>query len=127
MSDWFAKLRLLPLTHVIIHHQPRTPRYDRAGSKLRYILRESALLGFRSLDPPSESSVEMAVWAPHPSGKGAGFYTCFRLYLDEGSPTIAQLFAFYDGTERSIALKSLSAALTYSRSNGFGGLDDYIT
>ena len=121
MSDWLAKLQQLPLSHVLVQHKPRTPRYDRAGSKLQYVLRESQFLGHRKPTPLSNTPVEIALWAPNPNGKGAGFYSCFRLFLQDDSPTLAQLFAFYDGTERSISLKSLSAALAYSRSHGFGG------
>lgn len=121
MSDWLALLKQLPLSHVLVQHRPRTPRYDRAGSKLPYLLRESRLLGHRKPMPSSDTPVEIALWAPNPNGKGAGFYSCFRLFLLDGSPTLAQLFAFYDGTERSISLKSLSAALEFSRSHGFGG------
>lgn len=124
MSDWLDELQGLPIGRVVVEHAPRTPRYDRASAKLRYLLTHSCYLGARPTEPSSETSVEVALWAPNPTGRGPGFYSCVRLFHREGRATSALLFAFYDGTERSVGLKSCGAARFYAYQRGFREVPD---
>ena len=119
MPDWFGQLQRLPVDRVVVAHEPHTPRYDRAGAKRGYVTREGQYLGWRSAESNQEISVEIAVWAPNPSGRGPGFYTCFRLYHRDQVVGLALLFAFYDGSEKSPALKSLDSAMALARRHGF--------
>lgn len=115
---WLDEVRKLPRERVFVQHNPPTPRYGRAQAKLGYLLEASTLVGVR----PHETlphCFEVAAWAPRPEGRGHGYYTCFRLFLERDNVTLALLFCFYDGTERSPGLRSLDAARELARSNGF--------
>lgn len=63
--------------------------------------------------------LEIAVWAPSDHSRGAGYYGCFRLFVEDGVATGATLFCFYDGTESSPGIASIQEARAYARSNGF--------
>jgi len=119
MSDWFGQLQKLPNSRVVVSHRPSTPRYDRAASKRTYIIREGRYLGVRAAESSPEIAIEIAVWAPNPLGRDAGFYACFRLYHRAGVVGLAQLFTFYDGTEKSVAIKSFESAFAFASSHGF--------
>jgi hypothetical protein len=49
--------------------------------------------------------------------RGPGLYSCMRLFL--AGETVALLFCFHDGTEKSPGLRSMWAARTYAKSKGF--------
>lgn len=102
----------------VLHH-PETPRYGRARAQLPYLLRASTALGVRSGEAGSAVSVELAAWVPHPAGRGHGFYSCFRLVLEDHVVVYAILFCFYDGTERSPGFRTPEAARAFPRSQGF--------
>ena len=113
--NWWDAVRQLPPTHRFVSHEPETPRYARARQKLRYLIREGVYLGTRA----DGENLELAIWAPPDSGRGPGFYGCFRLFVDEGVTTGATLFCFYDGTESSPGFPSVSEAQAYAQDNGF--------
>lgn len=116
--DWLSEIRALPKSRVFVEHNPPTPRYGRASAKLAYLLRHANLLGWRQVSD-SDERVEIGVWAQNAEGRGPGYYACFRLYLDGDVVSLALLFCFYDGTEKSPGFRSLEAATEYSRSSGF--------
>lgn len=117
--DWLALLRGIPEERRLVMHEPETPRYRQARMRLRYIVDSAEYLGMQC-DPERERAVLVAVWAPPGHGRGAGYYCCFRIFFGEdGMPTFAVMYCFYDGTERSVSLKSLSAARAYARRHRF--------
>ena len=117
--DWLALLRAIPEERRIVMHQPETPRYRRARTRLRYVVDSAEYLGVQT-DPERSDAVLVAVWAPPGHGRGAGYYCCFRIFFGEGGvPEFAVMYCFYDGSERSVSLKSLSAALAFARGHHF--------
>ena len=68
--------------------------------------------------------MELAVWAPPPSGSGHGYYACFRIEFDETFPVFAVLFAFYDGMDASQGFSQLSEARAFARAHGFHDEDE---
>ena len=118
MSQWLERIRALSRDRRIVQHEPETPRYARARLRFDYILTAASVLGVRATEHPAV--VEVALWAPPPAGRGAGFYSCIRVYLDEsGGVVFAVLFCFWDGTERSRGFHSIAAATTHARQEGF--------
>lgn len=113
-------LRSLSADQIAVRHNPMSPRYQRAGTRIDYILRLGSELGQREHDelPPHEA-LETAVWAPPPSGAGPGYYACFRLELDDAYPVFAVLFAFYDGTDKAPGFSTLADARAFARAHGF--------
>ena len=116
-EDWLARLQELPAEHVFVRHEPPTPRYGRAQAKLPYLIREAMFVGSRTTS--RSDAWEIATWARAGSGRGYGYYSCFRLFVQSDRPTVAVLFCFYDGTERSPGFKSFDAAAQYAAANGF--------
>lgn len=116
--DWLERLRHRSTDQVFVQHNPPTPRYGRAQSKLAFILREARLLGSRPV-AMHHDRLEIATWARPAAGRGYGYYACFRLFLDGGAVRAALLFAFYDGTEQSPGFKSFDAAAQFAFANGF--------
>ena len=115
--DWLHDVRALPARSVFVRHEPPTPRYGRAQAKLRYLLRESVVIGRRDADYPG--AVEIAAWARPPSG-GFDYYSCFRLFLgDEREIMMTVLFCFYDGTEKSPGFRSARSAGDFAHAHGF--------
>ena len=113
-------LRQLNADQIAVVHNPMSTRYRRAGTRVDYLVRHGVSLGRREHDslPPSDA-LEVALWAPPPSGSGRGYYACFRVEFDDGYPVFAVLFAFYDGTDASPGLSNLSDARAYARTQGF--------
>jgi hypothetical protein len=118
LLNWLSQLQTLPPDRLFVEHHPPTPRYGRAQSKLRWLVRESVLLGERPASRKSDNSVEIAVWARPATGKH-GYYSCFRLFLEGEEVLSALLFCFYDGTEESPGFRSVDGALAYALSQGF--------
>ena len=118
-SDALASLRSLPAASRIVSHRPETPRYARARVQLAYVVSRSVALGVRAGEAGLPVAVEIALWVSPPSGRGYGFYSCFRLLRDAGVVTAAVLFCFYDGTERSPGFRTETAAQSFARSQGF--------
>jgi hypothetical protein len=117
-ATWWDAVSQLPPSHQIVAHEPETPRYQRAGQKLRHVVREGVYLGLSG--DPDDGLLEIAVWAPSDRGRGPGYYCCFRLFIEEGLVSAAVLFAFYDGTdESSPGFSTLQEARAFARSNGF--------
>lgn len=112
--DWLEWLRGLGGDQLFVAHEPLTPRYERAGLRLPYLLRTATLLGER--DGETDGSIEIATWSPPPTGRGPGLYACFRIFRRQ---SLCVLFCFYDGTEKSPAIKSISGARAYARSHHF--------
>jgi len=83
------------------------------------MLSRSVPLGVRAGEAGISVAVEVALWASPPTGRGYGFYSCFRLLREAGVVTAAVLFCFYDGTERSPGFRTESAAQSFARSQGF--------
>ena len=115
--DWLERVRRLSAEQVFVQHNPPTPRYGRAQAKLPYLIREGRLLGSKSVDTPDR--IEIALWARPASGRGHGYYGCFRLFLEDGDVLAALLFCFYDGTENSPGFKTVDAAAQSAAGNGF--------
>ncbi len=121
---WLEAVRALPDEAVVVVHNPPTPRYGRAQSKLGYLLRTSLVLGEKR-HGRSDRAVEVAAWAPPPTGRGSGYYWCVRLHLDEHERAeVAVLYCFYDGTENSPGLRSLGEARAYCIDHGFERVSD---
>lgn len=116
--DWLAEVRKLPADRVFVQHNPPTPRYGRAQTKLSYVIREAVLLGTRAV-PHHPSRLEIAAWARRPSGRGYGYYVCFRLFFALRELNVGVLFCFYDGTDGSPGFKSVDAASQFAASQGF--------
>ena len=117
-TDLLARLRGLGPGQVFVQHHPPTPRYGRAQTKLSYLLREAILLGIKR-EPRTPSRLEIAIWTRPPTGRGFGYYACFRLFFERAQLVAALLFCFYDGTERSPGFKSIDAATVFASQNGF--------
>ena len=117
-TDWLAAIRGLPTTRRAVVHEPETPRYSHARLKLRHLINRGVYLG--SLDNPErQREIEVAVWAPHQTGRTIGYYGCFRIFLDtQGNALSAILFCFYDGTEGSPGL-NLADARSFAKEQGF--------
>ena len=122
--DCIAELQALGPEQIFVQHFPMTPRYGRAAQKLRYILRASSVLGQRAVADPGIDAVEVAVWAPPPYGRGHGYYVCFRVFMEDGQPSAAVLFCFYDGTGKSPGFRSMSSAMAYAVAQGFQRADE---
>lgn len=116
--DWFSALRHLPTTSRGVHHHPLTARYTRASQKLAYIIDNSVFLGQKP-DPERRHAVLIAVWAPPSTGRGSGFFACFRIRHSDGVATSATLYCFYDGTDGSPSLKSEETAHLFAHKHGF--------
>jgi hypothetical protein len=101
-----------------VHHHPLTARYTRASQKLAYIIDNSVFLGQRP-DPERPHAMLIAVWAPPSTGRGSGFYACFRIRHADGAATSATLYCFYDGADGSPSLKSVEAAHHFAHKHGF--------
>ena len=82
--DWLEALRALPPERVFVDHEPPTPRYARAEVLLRSLIELSDLVGVRP-DPERTSAWLIAVWCAQTSRRRRGFYSCFRLFIDEGA------------------------------------------
>ena len=116
--DWFSALLSLPPTRRTVRHRPLTPRYARANQKLSYLVRNSVFLG-QQPDPERQNAVLVATWAPASTGRGSGFYACFRIRHADGKATSAILYCFYDGRDGSPSFKSEESARLFARQNGF--------
>lgn len=116
--NWLEALQALSSRQRAVEHQPETPRYARARTKLRYLVERAIYLGERP-NPLHQNCVEIAVWVPPGHGRGPGYYGCFRMYLEDNMPVFAVLFCFYDGTEGSPGFRSLDAAGVFAVENGF--------
>lgn len=119
---WLKAIRALPASRRAVQHQPETPRYARARTKLRYVLERGTFLGARQSEL-HQGAVEIAVWAPPGHGRGPGYYCCFRIFHQRDHEHFALLFCFYDGTEGSPGFKSVGSARIFANANGFGGAD----
>jgi hypothetical protein len=117
---WLNVLRALPASRRAVQHQPETPRYARARTKLRYVLERGTFLGVRQSEL-HRGAVEVALWAPPGHGRGPGYYCCFRIFHARRKEQFAVLFCFYDGTEGSPGFKSVGSARTFASAHGFGG------
>jgi len=115
---WLERVRDLPSARVFVVHNPPTPRYGRAQVKLEYVVRTASPLGSRDV-PGHSQRLEIAVWSPSPTGKGHGYYACFRLFLKDAELVSALLFCFYDGTEQSPGFRTREAAQAYAKSQDF--------
>ena len=115
---WLDSLLELNPQQLAVIHDPMTARYQRAGTLLRYLLKHGVYLGSRPHDE-QDDALEIAAWAPPVSGRGPGYYACFRIYLEFGAPSFAVLFAFYDGTDRSPAFRSVDDARAFSSTQEF--------
>lgn len=113
-------LRSLSADQIAVRHNPMSGRYQRAGTRINYLLRHGSNLGQREHDewPPHEA-MEAALWAPPPSGNGHGYYACFRVEFDDGYPVFAVLFAFYDGTDKAPGFSTLADAKAFAQAQGF--------
>lgn len=112
--DWLKRLREVPDGQRVVQHRPETDRYARARLLLRYVVRAAAFLGSRMGD----SGDEIAVWCAPASGRGHGYYACFR-FIEHERTTWAVLFCFYDGTESSPGFRSVGAAASHAAQYGF--------
>jgi hypothetical protein len=117
--DWVAEIQKLGADQVFVQHNPPTPRYGRAQSKLSYLIRDGVFLGSRNIDD-LPGRLEIATWTRPPTGRGYGYYACFRLFFQEKQLAAALLYCFYDGMEQSPGFKSHDAAREYATANGFG-------
>lgn len=122
--NWLKEIRNLLPHQLAVEHQPETPRYSRARSKLRYIVNRGMYLGKRD---KKERTLEIAVWTPSEQGKGMGYYSCLRVYFKEDDLLCAVLFSFYDGTEKSPGFRSFASALSFAKSENFYGGNDENT
>ena len=117
---WLDALQHLNSQQIAVRHEPMTPRYQRAAVRLAYGISNGVYLGARPHDElPNDQAVEIAAWAARPSGRGSGYYACFRLFLELDTPVFAVLFAFYDGLDNSPALSTIHAARGLALSEGF--------
>lgn len=115
---WLEKIEKLSLRQRAVQHEPETPRYSRARSKLRYVVDHGQYLGERRAEG-RRREIEIAVWTPPERGREPGYYGCFRIYFKGEEVIFAVLFCFYDGTERSPGFRSIESARAYARSEGF--------
>ena len=116
--NWLEQIRNLLPHQLAVEHQPETPRYSRARSKLRHIVNRGKYLGKRE---EKERTLEIAVWTPPEHGRGTGYYCCFRVYFKDDELLYAVLFCFYDGTEKSPGFRSFESALAFAKSEDFYG------
>lgn len=118
--DWLEEIRRLPPQRRAVWHQPETPRYSKARQKLAFVIRESQFLGVKR-DEENPSAILTALWAPPGHGSGPGFYSCFRVFLEDKKAIFAVMYCFYDGTEGSPGFRALQPAIAFAESNGFSG------
>ncbi len=117
--NWKQILQQLTPDACFVEHHPLTPRYERAANKIEYLLENALVLGVREADSKQAGCREIAIWAPEPTRRRDGYYACFRVFLDDGAPSFAVLYCFYDGTDRSPGLRSAETATAYALSQGF--------
>jgi len=115
----WAQVRGLPARRIFVEHEPDTPRYQRARDCLDVILSQGLPLGVRRIADEPDAPQELALWVPPLSGRGSGAYVCLRVYSHEAEVTVAVLFCFYDGTEKSPVFRSYDAAVAYARDREF--------
>ncbi len=116
--DWLDALRGLPPERIFVDHEPPTPRYVRAEVLLRSLVERSELVGVQA-DPERTSAWLIALWCSQTSRYRRGFYSCFRLFVDNGAVFAASLYCFYDGEGDSPRIDSRSAAEALAALNGF--------
>lgn len=117
--DWLEELRRLPPERRAVQHEPETPRYAKARQKLRYIVRETQLLGVVADPERPGTAWLLATWAPPDRGVGPGYYACFSVFVDDERVLFAVLYCLYDATEHSPGFKSIDAAKAFAESQGF--------
>ena len=116
--DWLEALRGLPAERVFVDHEPHPPRYVRAEVLHRSLVERSELVGVQA-DSEKTSAWLIALWCPQVSRHRRGFYSCFRLFVDDGAVIAASLYCFYDGEDDSPRIDSRSAAEALAALNGF--------
>ncbi len=117
-TDWLGEIRRLPSSKRAVVHEPETPRYSQARTKLRYLINQGIYIGFQK-SPEKHREIEIAVWAPPDAGKRSGHYGCFRVFFKGGEVLSAVLFCYYDGTEGSPGFTSREKAQVFARQQGF--------
>lgn len=116
--NYLDQIKMLSSRQLAVEHQPETPRYSRARSKLRYVVDQGRYLGKREV---GERTLEIAVWTSPEQGRGTGYYSCFRIYFKNDEVIFAILFCFYDGTEKAPGFRSIESARSFAKSEGFYG------
>ena len=95
-----------------------TPRYFRALTKRGWIITEGRVAGWKQSEHPGW--FEIALWAPHPQGmRKCGYYAALRLIYREEILAVSEMYAFYDGDDKSDCIKSEFAAKEYAKEWGF--------
>lgn len=100
----------------IVHNM--TPRYFRALSQRSWIVKNCHVLGWKKGD--REHCYEIAVWMSHPQGtKKCGYYSAMRLFYPKSRLGAVEIYAFYDGKDKSVCIKSMHQAIVYAKQWGF--------
>lgn len=81
-------IRRLPKTRLAVAHEPETPRYSLARLKLRHLVEQGEFLGLMT-DAGRPNEVEIALWAPSKGRSNAGYYGCFRGYMDQDGDVLS--------------------------------------
>ncbi len=117
MKDWKRDLEVFGAYSIdIAHHM--TPRYFRALTQRGWMVKEGQVLGWKTGE--KANCYEVSLWATHPQGtRKCGFYYAVRLYYQENKLAAVEIYAFYDGKDESICLKSFHNAQGYSKNWGF--------
>lgn len=117
MKDWMGDLRGYGSDAIAVEHE-MTPRYFRAFAKRGWLVTEGSTVGWQAGEHPGW--FEVALWAPHPQGtRKCGYYAALRLIYREEALAVAEMYAFYDGDDKSECIKNRFAAEDYAKGWGF--------
>jgi len=117
MRNWKDDLSAFDPDDIDITHN-MTPRYFRALNKRRWIINNFQILGWKN--GMREQCYEIAVWMSHPQGtKKCGYYVAMRVFYSKNVLDAVEIYAFYDGKDKSVCIKSLYQAIVYSKKWGF--------
>ena len=113
MKEWSKEIKRIDPNEIDINHA-MTPRYFRAFEQRHWVIKNGFVLGFKKGN--SDGYYEIAVWLPHPQGtKKCGIYSALRLFYQKNILVCTEIYAFYDGNDKSICLKSFHTAQEYAR------------
>jgi len=117
MREWKRELEAFGADSIDIAHN-MTPRYFRALAQRGWIVKEGQILGWKTGE--RKNCYEVSLWMPHPQGiHKCGFYSAARFFYREDILAAVEIYAFYDGRDESICLKSVHNAQEYSKNWGF--------
>lgn len=117
------------LKTVTVIHEPRTPRYRRAGRRLKALCHTSKAVGSKKLKTRLEKEAEtkeafsvdfyeVAFFLKSESEQCGEYIVCEMAY-DQKDILEVDLFCYYDGTDNSKCISSLESAKFFAKKKGY--------